>query len=46
MAVIYNCIYCGKAIESDMIYEGNFSELEKWINNKSKELSDKCECKI
>lgn len=44
MAIIYKCIYCTKDIESDCVYEGKMTGFMKFIENKTKELSDKCEC--
>jgi len=45
MAVIYDCMYCGKGINSDMNFEGNAVDFQKWFLDKVKQLSDKCECR-
>lgn len=45
MAVIFKCRYCGKEIESDCHYEGPALEFSKFIADKAKALSDKCECR-
>jgi len=45
MAVIYDCMYCGKGISSDMNFEGNAVDFQKWFLDKVKQLSDKCECR-
>ena len=45
MAVIYECKYCGKEISSDMVFEGNAVDFQKWFDNKVKQLSDQCECR-
>lgn len=45
MAVIYDCIYCGKGINSDMVFEGRAVDFQKWFDNKVKQLSDKCDCR-
>ncbi len=45
MAVIYNCKYCGKEIKSNMVFEGNLSDFEKWVEKKIDELSEKCKCR-
>lgn len=45
MAVIYNCIYCGKPIESDMVFDGTYEEFKIWFENKERFLSEKCDCR-
>ena len=45
MAVIYECMYCGKEINSDMCFEGKVIDFKKWFDDKIKQLSDKCECR-
>lgn len=45
MAVIYNCIYCGKEIKSDCIYDGPAMDFPKFIEEKTKQLSEKCNCR-
>jgi DNA-binding XRE family transcriptional regulator len=45
MAVIYNCIYCGKDIKSNCVYDGPALGFSKFIEEKTKELSDNCECR-
>jgi len=46
MAVIYKCIYCNKKIKSDCVYEGPITGFPKFMENKIKELSDKCDCRM
>lgn len=45
MSVIYKCLHCGKAIKSDCVFEGPISKFQKYIDDKTKELSEKCECR-
>jgi serine protease inhibitor len=45
MPVIYNCIHCGKEIKSDFNYEGSLSGINKWVEEKTRNLSEKCECR-
>jgi len=44
MSVIYKCIHCGKDIESDCIYNGPARDFPKFIADKTKKLSELCDC--
>lgn len=45
MAMVYECIYCKKEIESDCIFEGSVDEFMQFMKDKTKGLSDNCECR-
>lgn len=43
--MIYNCIYCGREIKSDCIFEGRVNDFMKFMQEKTRGLSDNCECR-
>ena len=43
--VAYKCMYCGRDILSNCVFEGKFAEFEYFMKAKIKELSDKCKCR-
>lgn len=45
MAVIYKCVYCGCDIKSDCVYDGPALDFPKFIEEKTKALSEKCSCR-
>lgn len=45
MSVLYLCKYCGKEIKSDLVFEGNIEDFQKFMDEKTTELSDQCECR-
>lgn len=45
MAVIFNCNYCGKEIKDSIDFDGVAVDFQKFIENKTNELSEKCECR-
>jgi hypothetical protein len=44
--VVDKCIYCGKAvpIEGGIVFEGKIKDFQKYVEQKIKEASDKCDC--
>jgi hypothetical protein len=45
MAVVYKCLYCGRKRKGSFVFEGPVNDVQKYIDNMTKELSEKCECK-
>lgn len=45
MAVLYKCKYCGRDIKSDLAFEGDIEDFQKFMDDKTNELSEQCECR-
>lgn len=45
MGVAFTCNYCGKKIESSLVYEGPITEFQSFMERKQQELSDSHECR-
>lgn len=42
--IVFECMYCKRGLISDLNFKGKFLKFDMYLRDKTKELSDKCEC--